>query len=266
MALRGFGPSSIVVGNVAYALCVSSLCWMRLAEGFRLHPFDWAASRRFIAFGRHVVAMQTFNAFAFNADIIVGGRFVADLRSGYYFQPRDLCLRIMSVINPVVTRVSFPLLAAVGHDKEKVRSVYLKTLNMTSSINFPIYAFLALFSCELVEVVLGPKWAASAPILRVGRHLVRVQGGWQPGREPAFGSGRVAAGYGVRRERGGGGVHFRLHRLAKFGIVGIPTALAVLYAILIPCFWAWLVNPPATPDSSNITASWRCRRWRPCAP
>ncbi len=32
---------------------------------------------------------------------------------------------------------------------------------------------------------------------------------------------------------------------ASFGILGIPAALAVLNAILIPAFWAWLIIPTA---------------------
>ena len=92
--------------------------------------------------------MQMFNAVALNGDVILGGRLIPGAGLGYYFQPRDLCMRIMFVVNPIVTRVSFPLLASLAHDKARVRTVYLKTLNMTASVNFPIYAFLAGFSVQ----------------------------------------------------------------------------------------------------------------------
>ena len=243
MALLGCGASSIVCGNVANALGVSSLCWVMLADGFRPHSsFSWATAKRFIAFGSNVVSMQIFNAFALNGDIILGGRLIAGSALGVYFQPRDLCLRIMFVVNPIVTRVSFPLLASVVHDKPKVRSVYLKAMNMTASVNFPIYAFLAVFSPEMVEIVLGPKWAESAPIMRMVAIWCAVRSAGNPVGSLLFATGETKRAM-VAALAVAIAVFVSVYLGASFGILGIPAALTVLYAILIPAFWAGLIRP-----------------------
>jgi O-antigen/teichoic acid export membrane protein len=242
-AMLGFGAMSIVAGNLANAAGVTLLSWFLLADGWRPEwSFSFAAARRFIAFGSNVVAISVFNSLALSGDIILGGRLITGTSLGYYFQPRDLCMRIMFVVNPIVTRVSFPLLASVAHDKARVRSVYLKAMKMTASVNFPIYAFLAVFGPEVVAIVLGPKWAASAPIMRVLAIWCAVRSVGNPVGSLLFATGETkraiysALGVAVA-------VFAFVYIGAPFGIMGIPVALTALYAILIPVFWATLVRP-----------------------
>src|SRR5690606_2352437 len=85
-----------------------------------------------------------------------------------YAIPKEHCLRIANtIINPVVTRVSFPVMAQVQRDRERLRLIYLKTLRLTSSFNFPLYALLALFPDDIVALVLGGQWSDAAPYLRL---------------------------------------------------------------------------------------------------
>ncbi|WP_284312997.1 MOP flippase family protein [Labrys miyagiensis] len=242
-ALAGFGAMSIVVGNLVNVAGVTVLSWLLLADGWRpSFSFSWKAAKRFVAFGSNVVAISMFNAVALNGDIVLGGRLITGSALGYYFQPRDLCLRIMLVVNPIVTRVSFPLLSSVAHDKERVKSVYLKAMRMTASVNFPIYAFLAVFGPEVVAIALGPKWAASGPIMRVLAAWGAVRSVGNPVGSLLFATGETKrATYSALSVAIA--VFVFVYLGAPFGILGIPTALTILYVILIPVFWIALVRP-----------------------
>ena len=212
-ALLGFGAMSIVAGNLLTVGAATLLSWLLLADGWRpAFSFSWRAASRFLAFGANVVAISMFNAIALNGDIILGGRLMPGSSLGYYFQPRDLCMRIMFVVNPIVTRVSFPLLASVSHDRARVGSVYLKAMKMTASVNFPIYAFLAVFGPEVVAIVLGPKWLELGPDHARARHLVRRALGRKSGRQPALRHGRDQAGGLFGPERRRRGLRLRLPR------------------------------------------------------
>jgi O-antigen/teichoic acid export membrane protein len=242
-ALLGFGAMSIVAGNLLTVGAATLLSWLLLADGWRpAFSFSWRAASRFLAFGANVVAISMFNAIALNGDIILGGRLMPGSSLGYYFQPRDLCMRIMFVVNPIVTRVSFPLLASVSHDRARVGSVYLKAMKMTASVNFPIYAFLAVFGPEVVAIVLGPKWLDSAPIMRALAIWCAVRSVGNPVGSLLFAMGEtrraVYSALGVAVA-----VFAFVYLGAQFGVLGIPIALTVLYAVLIPVFWAALVKP-----------------------
>jgi O-antigen/teichoic acid export membrane protein len=78
-----------------------------------------------------------------------------------------LILQIQMMVNPVITRVGFPLIAQVQHDVARVRSIYLKTLNMTASTNAPVYVGIAFFAPDIVQVMLGAGWQKAAPLLRI---------------------------------------------------------------------------------------------------
>ena len=142
-------------------------------------------------------------------------------------------MRIMFVVNPIVTRVSFPLLASVAHDRSKVKSVYLKAMKMTASVNFPIYAFLAVFGPEVVAIVLGPKWVASAPIMRILAIWCAVRSVGNPVGSLLFATGEtkraIYSALGVAIA-----VFVFVYIGAPWGILGIPVALTVLYAIPDP--------------------------------
>jgi O-antigen/teichoic acid export membrane protein len=56
-------------------------------------------------------------------------------------------------------------MAKAQEDKAFLKSVYLKTMRMTASVNFPIYLTMAVFSRDVVLVVFGAKWLSSAPLL-----------------------------------------------------------------------------------------------------
>jgi len=48
-----------------------------------------------------------------------------------------------------------------------LRRVYLQTMRMTSSVNFPIYTGMAVFAPEMVQFALGPRWLSTVPLLRI---------------------------------------------------------------------------------------------------
>ncbi len=86
---------------------------------------------------------------------------------GIYSLPRDLSLGLAGVSNPIVTRVGLPVMAKAQDDESFLKNVYLKTLRMTASVNFPIYLALAVFAPEIVLFLFGTQWNESVPLLRV---------------------------------------------------------------------------------------------------
>ncbi|WP_252260785.1 oligosaccharide flippase family protein, partial [Mycobacterium tuberculosis] len=58
-------------------------------------------------------------------------------------------------------------MAKMQSDKSALKSIYLKTMRMTSSINFPIYSALMLWPEEIVAIALGPQWEESASFMRI---------------------------------------------------------------------------------------------------
>lgn len=167
-AIAGWGVYSLVVGGIVSATAGTVLAWMFVARGWRpMWRLRIGDVRPFLGFGGASVANDIVNQINMTIDLLLGGRLMTAAQLGLYSVPRNLTLQLQFMVNPIITRVGFPLIAQVQSDVARVRSIYLKTLNMTASTNAPLYIGIAFFSPEIVALLLGPKWTESAALLRI---------------------------------------------------------------------------------------------------
>jgi O-antigen/teichoic acid export membrane protein len=167
-AYNDAGVYSIVAGNLATATIGSVLVWYRLAGGWRpVYCFNIQEIRHFLAFGAYMIANNLANTFNSQIDIMLGGKILGSHAIGLYSIPRDLNMRIANAFNPIVTNVGLPVMAKAQNDFAMLKRVYLQTMRMTASVNFPIYVALALFAPEIVHILLGTRWEEAIPLLRI---------------------------------------------------------------------------------------------------
>ncbi|CAK8711719.1 Colanic acid exporter [Candidatus Electronema halotolerans] len=167
-ALADFGVYSLILGSITTAFAATLLGWIVIAQGWRPYwQFRFTDVKPYIRFGGAVVADAVFNNINRSIDLLLGGRLLAAPQLGLYSVPRNLILQIQFMVNPIITRVGFPLIAQVQHDIPRVRLIYLNTLNMTASVNAPLYMGLAFFAPDAVHVLLGNKWTGSVDFLRI---------------------------------------------------------------------------------------------------
>jgi O-antigen/teichoic acid export membrane protein len=120
-----------------------------------------------LGFGGYMVGENLAGTLHRQADIFIGGLISSPATLGVFSVPRDLSLRVATVINPILTRIGFPVMAQIKHDRDKLKSIYLQTLRMTASVNFPIYVALAIFAQEIVVLFFGERWQESAIYLQI---------------------------------------------------------------------------------------------------
>jgi O-antigen/teichoic acid export membrane protein len=167
-ALAGWGVYALIAGGLVSTIGGTVLAWLFLADGWRpLWRFRLADVRSYMGFGGALVANNLVNEVNRNIDLMLGGRLLGATALGLFSMPRNIVFQIQGMVNPIITRVGFPLIAQVQADISRVRAIYLKTLNMTASTNAPIYIGIAFFAPEVVRVVLGPKWLVAADLLRL---------------------------------------------------------------------------------------------------
>lgn len=160
------GVYALVAAALVNGLVQTSLLWLLATAGWRpAFRLKLDEIRHFLKFGGYMMANNFINSFNAQADVLIAGRLFPAATLGIYSLPRSLSLSVAGAINPVVTRVGFPVMAKAQHDKAFLKSIYLKTMRMTASINFPIYIALVVFSQESVLLIFGPKWIDAAPLL-----------------------------------------------------------------------------------------------------
>ena len=165
-AFSGWGVYALVLGSIVTTGFSTALAWLFLAHGWRpMWRFRLSDIRSYLGFGGALVANNIVNEFNKSFDLLLGGRMLAASVLGMYNLPRQLVFQIQGTVNPIITRVGFPLIAQVQKDIPQVRAIYLKTLNMTAATNAPLYMGIAFFAPEVVHIVFGAKWLAAADLL-----------------------------------------------------------------------------------------------------
>lgn len=243
LAWREWGVYSLVAAAMVSAWFTMILSWVLLADGWRpALRLRWSEVRWFARFGGGMVITNLINHVNLTIDVLIGGRLLGASQLGFYSVPRNLILQVQFMVNPIFTRVGFPLIASIQHDKVRVREVYLKTMNMTASVNAPIYISLAVFAPEVVLLLLGPKWEEVPPLLRVLAIWGLLRSFGNPIGSLLFGLGRVKL-----AAKWNAGLMLIVTPViwfsSQYGAITMAWAMAALPAIMFVPAWAVLIRP-----------------------
>ena len=99
--------------------------------------------------------------------MILIGRFLGAEALGIYSLAYQIVTIPVLKINPIVTRVAFPVFAKSQRDHSRLREGFLSMTNMLALISFPLLIGLAAVSDSFIEVVFGEKWLVAVPVLNI---------------------------------------------------------------------------------------------------
>jgi O-antigen/teichoic acid export membrane protein len=164
----GFGIYSLVYSYLAgvttatFLIIIAGLKFHKPAFHFRFHEI-----KKFLSFGIYQTADSIVNYFNSQFDTIIIGKVLGIIPLGIYNMAKNLSMRPAQVINPIITQVSYPLMAKVQHDESQVKAIYLRTINYLSSCNFVIYLFMCVMAKPIILVCFGSKWDSAVLILQL---------------------------------------------------------------------------------------------------
>ena len=167
VALLGGGVYALVASGLGGATLGVILAWSFLAQGWRPRVyFRLSEIAEFIRFGAYMIGNDLINTFNSQVDVLLGGRLLGAHAIGLYNVPKELSLRVARMINPIITQVSLPVMAKSQSDPDLLKRVYLQTMRMTASVNFPIYIAVVAFARDFVLLILGDKWVGAVTLLQ----------------------------------------------------------------------------------------------------
>jgi PST family polysaccharide transporter len=104
---------------------------------------------------------------ASNFEKVLLGRFWGAEAIGIYGRAYQLIRIPTDNLNSAVGEVAFAALSRLQAEPERLKRYFLKGYSLVVALTLPITISCALFSDDLVLVLLGPKWASAAPIFRL---------------------------------------------------------------------------------------------------
>lgn len=232
MAVKGYGLLSLIVQQIVTSLLNMSLLWI---------VSDWKPAlqckkdnaRALISYARHV-ALNAFTGVAgVQADTVFSSYYLGAAATGVYNAAKRIVLSAQLMITSSLNNVALPIFAAHADQGEQLKSTYLKATVYTALLTAPLYTGLLFLSGDVVEIILGPKWADVAPILSIlcipgfmasidqYNTNIRLVGG-RPHRQTWLTAMHTVANLGL------------LAAFAPFGLKAIAMAIAVKSLLLYP--------------------------------
>jgi PST family polysaccharide transporter len=166
LAARGAGIWSLVVMQIIARVVELAFTWT-LSDFRPAVRSDWEAFRQLFGFGLSVLASRVVLFVSERSPQFLIPALLGSKAAGYYF----LAYRIIDVLVLLMVRpatvVLFPALARLQHDRERMRRMFLRALELTAAIATPVFVGVALVAQDLVPLLWGERWAIAAWIIVV---------------------------------------------------------------------------------------------------
>ena len=168
LAFGGAGAASIVGGFLAQATSRSiQLCvigWSNSPPQLRLRRRDLDG---YLSFGLNYTGTRIANHLSTNVDYILIGGFLGPAALGVYSIAYRLVTLPQLRLNPVLTRITFPIFARRANDDAALRRGLLESTRIVGFVTFPLLAGLAVTAPFLVPAVFGAQWEDSIVLIQI---------------------------------------------------------------------------------------------------
>ena len=168
LALNDFKEFSMIYGLIVTATVKSLSLFVLGCKRWRpLLYFKLSDIKEHLKFGLYTVGDNFLNFFSTNlGNIIIGGALGAKAL-GFYTLAYQLVIFPISKLNPIITKVAFPVFSKIGGDKVNLKSGYLNVMDIISSINFPLLVGLLVTSDSIIPIVYGSGWEVTIQLVKL---------------------------------------------------------------------------------------------------
>lgn len=165
-AYMGYGVWSLVIQSLFSSAFSSILYWIVV----RWYPqcfFSKESFKSLFSYGSKLLISGIMDTILKNIYPLVIGKFYTAAQLGGYSKAERFAQFPSSNLTAILQRVSFPVLSSLQNDPERLRSGYLKFLNLATFLVFPLMIGLLALTKPLTLLLLTEKWSGMILLLQI---------------------------------------------------------------------------------------------------
>ena len=145
----------------------------RCFVSYLIHPYrphlssDLGKAKELFGFGKWILGSSILVFLITQGDDIFVGKLLGVTALGFY----QLAYRISNMpateITHVISQVTFPAYSKLQDDIPKLREAYLKVLQFTTFLSFPIAGLIFVLAPDFTRIFLGEKWMPIVPLMQI---------------------------------------------------------------------------------------------------
>lgn len=164
MAFLGFGVWSLVGQLISRQLFYSICLWLFISWK-PLFKFNVSSFQYMWGFGWKLMLSGLLSNIWNQLYQVVVGKYYSPATLGQYSRSKDYANIFSSNLTTIVQRVSYPVLAQVQDDKERMVFAYRRVIKTTMFVTAISMFFLGAISEPLIYCLIGAKWHVAATFL-----------------------------------------------------------------------------------------------------
>ena len=167
-------PAALILRSVwALAFGLLSGLLVQLVVSYIIHPYrpkleiNRDKFRDLFSFGKWILSSSILIFIVTQGDDIFVGKLLGSAALGLY----QMAFRISNIsateVTHVISQVTFPVYAKLQDNVPELRNAYLKVLQVTAFLSFPIGVLLLILAPDFTRLFLGEKWMPMVRAIQV---------------------------------------------------------------------------------------------------
>lgn len=162
MALEGFGAWALVCQSVLVTLLYTIFLWFK-SDWKPQFCFSFAPIKELLPFTSKLFVSSFLNTVFNNMYPFIIAKLYSPKQLGYYSQANKYATQPTGLLEGILNRVTYPVLALLQNDKEKFKCQYQRMQVLIFAFIVLIMSILYICSEELIYILLSEKWMPIVP-------------------------------------------------------------------------------------------------------
>lgn len=164
-AINGYGVWSLVIQMLIGSFASSVSLWF-LSNWIPSIIFSKKSFKSLFGYGSKLLIAGLYAQVLNNVYNICLGKFYPTATLGCYTRAKSFADLSAGTIVSIIQQATFPVLASLQNDKEKLVSVYSRMIRMSAFLIIPLMTLIALLARPIVILLLTEKWVSLIPLLQ----------------------------------------------------------------------------------------------------
>ena len=165
-AKLGYGVWALVIQNLVMSTVSVLLFWLNSTWGFSI-KFSLRSFKQLFSFGSNLLIAGLYSTSLNEVYNVTIGKYYSAQLLGYYTNAKKISDITSDMVSSILLQVTFPILATLQNDKERLVEIYKRLIRTTTFLILPLMTLIALLADPIIRLLLTDKWESSIPLLQL---------------------------------------------------------------------------------------------------
>lgn len=166
LAFNGFGVWSLVIQQLCLSLFRTLLYWI-LSTWKPLLIFSFKSFKSLFNFGSFILLSNMFSTLSNEIQGLLVGKMFSPSLLGFYNQAYRLEGSLATMISGIIDQVTYPIMASLQDDKDKLISALKKFIQVPAFICAPLMGLAIVIAHPLILLIFGKQWLNCVPYFQI---------------------------------------------------------------------------------------------------